>query len=128
MKFRAFIVVLVLLATGRAPATVYRMMTGDYTTINPDWSAYENGNSFDTVESGAPSQPLISTEHYAGTSSIQIQVPTDNTGNKERFEYVIAHATDTNGLHFDNARYCGFAFKLSSPAAAFNSSDLFWQA
>jgi hypothetical protein len=104
------------------------MLTGDYTTINPDWSAYENGWSYDTVESGSPVQPQISTQHFAGTNSIQIQVPTDNSGNKQRFEYVICHATDTNGLHFDNARYCGFAFKLAAPAASFQSSDLFWQA
>ncbi len=104
------------------------MMTGDYTTINANWSAYENGWTFATVESGSPFAPLISTQHYAGNYSMQIQVPTDNSGNKERFEYVIMPAADTNGLHFDNARYCGFAFKLGAPAAAFNSSDLFWQA
>ena len=112
----------------RSSATVFRMLSGDYTTINPDWSAYENGWSFDTVESGNPSQPLISTQHFAGNNSIQIQVPSDASGNKERFEYVICHATDSNGLHFDNARHCGFAFRLGSPVAAFNSSDLFWQA
>jgi hypothetical protein len=111
-----------------ARATVYRMLTGDFTTINPDWSAYENGFSFDTVESGTPFQPLVSTQHFKGNASLQIQVPTDTSGNKERFEYVIAHATAQDGLHFDNARYCGFAFKLGSPAAAFTSSDLFWQA
>ncbi|MDB6017187.1 MAG: hypothetical protein JWR19_1676 [Pedosphaera sp.] len=119
---------MILCATIRARAAVYRMLTGDYTTINPDWSAYENGRSFDTVESGSPLQPLISTQHFAGSNSIQIQVPTDTCGSKERFEYTIAHASDPDGLHFDNARYCGFAFKLGSPSAAFNSSDLFWQA
>jgi hypothetical protein len=128
MRVPALILMFAVLAVYRAPATVYRLLTGDYTIINPDWSAYENGNSFDTVESGTPSQPLVSTQHYAGNSSIQIQVPTDNTGSKERFEYVICHASAPEGLHFDNARYCGFAFKLGSPAAAFNSSDLFWQA
>lgn len=116
------------LFASRARATVFRMLTGDYTVINADWSAYENGNTFDTVESGSPLQPVISTQHYAGTGSIQIQVPTDTSGNKERFEYTIAHATDADGLHFDNSRYCGFAFKLGTNAAAFNSSDLFWQA
>jgi len=56
MKMRAVGLTLVfaLLAIERAPATVFRMLTGDYTTINPDWSAYENGNTFDTVESGSP--------------------------------------------------------------------------
>jgi hypothetical protein len=71
---------------------------------------------------------LILTQHYAGNNSIQIQVPTDNTGNKERFEYQILAAADPDGLHFDNARYSGFAFKLGALAAAFQSSDLFWQA
>jgi len=129
MMTRAFVLTLIMafLAVGQARATVFKMLTGDYTTINPDWSAYENGNTFATVESGTPFQPLISTQHFAGSHSIQIQVPMDNSGNKERFEYVISHATDADGLHFDNARYCGFAFRLASPAAAFNSSDLFWQ-
>ncbi len=116
------------LAVPKTSATVFRMLTGDYTTINADWTAYENGNSFATVESGSPLEPVISTQHYAGNESIQIQVPTDASGSKERFEYQIAAAADTNGLHFDNARYCGFAFRLGSPTAAFASSDLFWQA
>ena len=106
--------ILVLLSASTASANVYRMLTGDYTTLNPDWSAYENGNTFTTVESGTPSQPLISTQHYAGNYSIQIQVPTDNTGDKERFEYTLLPASDLNGLHFDNARYSGFAFKVAS--------------
>jgi|GEM_PF-2250479 hypothetical protein len=127
MKLHFSILVFALVAVC-SHGTVYRMLTGDYTTINPDWSAYENGWTFDTVENGSPSQPLISTQYFTGNSSIQIQVPTDGSGSKERFEYVVCHASDTNGLHFDNARYCGFAFKLGSPAAAFNSSDLFWQA
>ncbi len=124
----ALVPAFVVLAAERAPATVFRMLTGDYTIINPDRSAYENGWSFDTVESGTPLQPLIATQHFAGNGSIQIQVPTDASGTKERFEYVVAHATGPDGLHFDNARYCGFAFRLGSPAAAFSSSDLFWQA
>lgn len=128
MNSRTILFGFMLLASVSGQAAVYRMLTGDYTTINPDWSAYENGWSFDTVESGSPSQPLVSTQHFAGNYSLQIQVPTDTSGNKERFEYVVAHASDTNGLHFDNARYCGFAFKLGSPALAFTSSDLFWQA
>ena len=120
--------VLAILFVQRTPATVFRMLTGDYTTINADWSAYENGSTFATVESGSPFQPLISTQHFAGNNSIQIQVPTDNTGSKERFEYQTLAAADPDGLHFDNARYSGFVFKLGSPAAAFQSSDLFWQA
>ena len=127
MKALALIPVFLALAELPAPATVFRMLTGDYTTINPDWSAYENGYTFNTVEDGTPSSPMISTQHFTGNYSIQIQVPTDNTGNKERFEYVIAHASDSDGLHFDNARYCGFAFKVGS-SSAFTSSDLFWQA
>ena len=125
--FFALIPVLLALAAVPAPATVFRMLTGDYTTINPDWSAYENGYTFGTVEDGTPSAPLISTQHLAGSASIQIQVPTDTSGNKQRFEYVIAHASDSDGLHFDNARYCGFAFKVGS-TTGFSSSDLFWQA
>jgi len=130
MRHSSLILILISisLVTVRAPATVYRMLTGDYTAINPDWTAYENGWSFDTASNGSPSAPMISAQHFAGNNSIQIQVPTDNTGNKQRFEYVISQPADADGLHFDNARYCGFAFKLGSPAAAFNSSDLFWQA
>ena len=121
-------VVLLAFLAHPAQATVYRLLTGDYTTINADWSAYENGQTFTTVESGTPSAPVISTQHYAGNASLTIQVPTDNTGNKERFEYTLAHASDPDGLHFDNARYSGFAFRLASPAASFGSSMLFWQA
>jgi hypothetical protein len=127
MKRFAVILVFLALAAAQVQATVFRMLTGDYTSINPDWSAYENGCTYDTVEDGTPSAPLISTQHLTGSYSIQIQVPTDTSGNKERFEYVIAHASDPDGLHFDNARYCGFAFKLGS-TAGFTSSDLFWQA
>src|SRR6185295_3714261 len=130
MRYRSCILVLMLVsfAASRTPATVYRMLTGDYTTINPDWTAYENGCSFGTASNGTPSAPLISAQHFAGSNSIQIQVPTDNSGNKERFEYVISQPADVNGLHFDNARYCGFVFKFGLPAAAFTISDLFWQA
>jgi hypothetical protein len=130
VKMRALILTLAfgILTVHQTSATVFRMLTGDYTTINTDWSAYENGDTFATVESGSPLQPLISTQHFAGNNSIQIQVPTDNSGSKERFEYQIAAAADPDGLHFDNARYSGFAFKLGSPADAFQSSDLFWQA
>ena len=55
MKLRALILILAfgLLLVPRTPATVFRMLTGDYTTINPDWSAYENGSTFATVESGS---------------------------------------------------------------------------
>ena len=45
--------VLAILFVQRTPATVFRMLTGDYTTINADWSAYENGSTFATVESGS---------------------------------------------------------------------------
>jgi hypothetical protein len=126
-KVFALIPVFLALAGLSAPATLFRMLTGDYTTINPDWSAHENGYTFNPVEDGTPSAPVLSTQHFAGSYSIQVQVPTDTSGNKERFEYVIAHASDPDGLHFDNARYCGFAFKLGS-STAFTSSDLFWQA
>ena len=123
-----YAILLVILAGTNASATVYRMMTGDYTTINNDWSANEGGYTFDPVEDGSPATPVISAEHFAGKYSIGIQVPTDNSGNKERFEYKIAKAADADGLHFDNARYCGFAFKLAAPTASFGSSTLIWQA
>jgi Concanavalin A-like lectin/glucanases superfamily/Polysaccharide lyase/Bacterial Ig domain len=127
MKTLALIPLFLVLAQVQGAATVFRMLTGDYTTINADWSAYENGYTFNTVQDGTPSAPVISTQHFAGSYSIQVQVPTDTSGGKERFEYVIAHASDSDGLHFDNARYCGFAFKVGS-SAGFTSSDLFWQA
>ena len=127
MKIFALLSLCLAFAKVPVSATVFRMLTGDYTTINPDWAAYENGYTFNTVEDGTPSAPVISTQHFAGSYSIQIQVPTDTSGSKERFEYVIAHGSDSDGLHFDNARYCGFAFKVGS-SAAFTSSDLFWQA
>jgi hypothetical protein len=120
---------LVVASLVQSPATVYRVLSGDNTAINADWSASEGPWTFDTVISGSPAMPWISsTQHYSGSYSLGIQVPTDNTGNKERFEYVIAHAAEPDGLHFDNARYSGFAFKLASPAAAFGSSTLLWQA
>ncbi|TAK96410.1 MAG: hypothetical protein EPO07_14595, partial [Verrucomicrobia bacterium] len=131
MKVNAFalLVAFALFAASESSATVYRILTGDNTAINPDWSASENSRTFQTVISGSPSKPWISsTQHFSGAYSIGIQVPTDNSGEKERFEYTIAHASDPDGLHFDNARYSGFAFKLASPASSFGSSMLFWQA
>lgn len=116
------------LAASTADATVFRMLTGDYTTINSDWSASESGWSFAPVTDGALAKPSISSAHYAGNYSIAIQVPTDESGQKQRVEYKIAGAADADGLHFDNARYSGFAFKLGAPVAAFESSTLFWQA
>src|ERR1022692_4107609 len=93
----AWTLALALPAVESASATVFRMLTGDFTTINPDWTAYENGRTFATVESGSPFSPLISTQHFAGNKSIQIQLPTDNSGSKERFEYRIAAAADPDG-------------------------------
>jgi hypothetical protein len=110
------------------PNTLFRIMTGDNTTINPDWTATENGYHFDIAENGTPSAPTISPIHLYGNYSIKIQVPTDLSGNAERFEYKIAKATDSDGLHFDNYRYCGFAFMLDSASAPFLNSTIFWQA
>ena len=112
----------------RAPAGVYRELTGDFTTINSNRSASESGYTFDPVQNGSPPAPWISTEHFAGNNSIGIQVPTDHSGNTQRFEYKILKAADADGLHFDNARFSGFAFKLGSAPASFTSSTIFWQA
>ena len=75
MKAFALISAFLALAVVQVSATVFRMLTGDYTAINADWSAYENGYTFDTVEDGTPSAPVISTQHFAGSYSLQIQVP-----------------------------------------------------
>jgi len=123
-----FVALFVHLIAGATSAAVYRMMSGDHTTINPDRSATEAGDTFDPVQNGSPAAPWISTEHFAGNYSIGMQVPTDHSGNAQRFEYKILKAAETNGLHFDNARYSGFAFKLASAPAAFTGSSIFWQA
>jgi len=123
-----FVALLVHLIAGATLAAVYRMLSGDHTTINPDRSATEAGDTFDPVQNGSPAAPWISTEHFAGNYSVGMQVPTDHSGNAQRFEYKILKAAETNGLHFDNARYSGFAFKLASSPAAFTGSSIFWQA
>jgi hypothetical protein len=105
-----------------------RLLTGDSTAIAADWTASEGGHHFDVVKDGAPVQPWISSAHAAGAKSIAFQVPTDTSGHKQRVEYKIALASDADGLHFDNARYAGFAFKLGAAPAPFTSSAIFWQA
>ncbi len=52
------------------------------------------------------------------------------SGHKQRIEYKVLPAADADGLHFDNARYAGFAFQVpASPAPApFLGSAIFWQA
>ncbi len=130
MKNRTLLLISASLALsgGVSCATVYRALTGDATTINANWSASEGGNSFAVVTNGSPLKPWIATEHFAGSSSVAFQVITNLSGDTERVEYKILQAADTNGLHFDNARYSGFAFKLAAPTAPFASSTIFWQA
>jgi len=106
------------------------VLTGDGTTIRSDWKAVEAGDPYvhPVVDDGSPSKPWISTAHYVGSKSIAFQVPTDLSGARQRFEYKIAQAADSSGLHFDNARYSGFVFKIGGTAAPFLSSALIWQA
>jgi hypothetical protein len=105
-----------------------RILSGDATTIAADWTATENGIRHAVVTDGAPVKPWISSAHAFGTKSIAFQVPTDPSGHKQRVEYKVAQASDADGLHFDNARYSGFAFKLDAGSAPFTGSAIFWQA
>jgi hypothetical protein len=107
---------------------VIRKLTGDATTIRADWSAIEAGMVYETVRDGSPQMPAIVPEHFAGSAGIQLAVPTDDSGHKERIEYKLARATDPDGLHFDNARYSGFALLVPNDAAPFRNSSIFWQA
>jgi len=107
---------------------VLRLITGDNTVINSDWTASEGGYAFAVVQDGTPSEPYISSAHFTGEHSLAFSVPTDTSGHKQRVEYKIAQAADADGLHFDNARYAGFAFKLGAAPAAFTDSAIFWQA
>lgn len=128
LKLLQFALICSCLIARNSPATVFRLLTGDYTTINPDnWSATENGYSYDEVVNGSPYAPWISTNHFVDNYSIGIEVPTDTSGNKERFEYRIISNTDTNAPHFNNFRYCGFAFMLATNALPFTDSTLIWQ-
>jgi Polysaccharide lyase len=108
--------------------TVLRLITGDQTVIAPDWTASEGGDTFDVVKDGSPLEPWISSAHFAGDHSLAFGVPSDMSGHKERVEYKVAQASDRDGLHFDNARYAGFAFKLGGDPAPFLDSAIFWQA
>lgn len=107
---------------------VLRLITAEATTINPDATASEAGRTYSVVKDGMPDPPWISSAHLAGAHALAFHVPTDASGHKQRIEYKIAHASDADGLHFDNARYSGFAFKLGSDPAPFLSSALIWQA
>src|SRR5262249_18430841 len=105
-----------------------RLLTGDGTVIADDWTASEGGAHFAVVKDGAPDKPWISSAHAAGAHSIAFSVPTDTSGHKQRVEYKIARAEDADGLHFDNARYSGFAFKLGDSPMPFLGTAIFWQA
>jgi polysaccharide lyase-like protein len=107
---------------------VLRLLTGDATTIRADGSAREKGIDYTTVKDGTPELPAITTEHAFGTAGIAFTVPTDPSGHKQRIEYKLARAADADGLHFDNARYAGFAFMLPASSAPFQSSAILWQA
>jgi autotransporter-associated beta strand protein len=110
---------------------VFGLLTGDNTTINSDWSATEDGIHYDEVINGIPYEPWIAaTQHFVGNASIGIQVPDGNdaNGTKQRFEYRIISNTESNAPHFNNSRYCGFAFMLSGyPPAPITDSILIWQ-
>jgi MFS family permease len=112
----------------RAAAPPLRLLTGDVTRIADDWTASEGGAHFAIVTDGTPAKPWISTAHAFGARSLAFKVPTDMSGHKQRVEYKVLPADDADGLHFDNARYAGFAFKLEAAPAPFLGSAIFWQA
>lgn len=124
----AFILVVTVIAACHSPATEFRLLSGDNTTVHSDWNATESGNEFFVVTDGVPTKPFISTQHYLGSNSVGFTVPTDTSGNKERVEYKILRTTDPDGLTFTNARYCGFAFMLAPSPLPFTDSSIFWQA
>jgi hypothetical protein len=107
---------------------VLRLLSGDATTIAADGSASEAGRTFPTVVDGTPPMPWVSSAHAFGAKSLAFSVPTDLSGHKQRIEYKIARAEDPDGLHFDNARYTGFAFKLGAAPDPFRGTAIFWQA
>ncbi len=115
-------------ASAVAGSSVLRLITGDDTVIAADWTASEGGHTFSVVKDGTPLEPWISSAHEAGSKSLAFGVNTDTSGHKQRVEYKIAQAADVDGLHFDNARYAGFAMKLGDSPAPFTSSAIFWQA
>jgi hypothetical protein len=115
-------------AEASAAHPVLRTLTGDATAIADDWRASEAGATFDVVTDGAPAKPWISSEHFAGNASLGFRVPSDLSGHKQRVEYKLLKASDADGLHFDNARYSAFAFKLAADNAPFLGTTIFWQA
>jgi hypothetical protein len=114
--------------TQSSPGRILRLLDGD-AAIQPDGSATENGTTYPTVIDGAPQLPTIIADDQLG-NVIAFAVPTDTTGNKQRIEYKIVRAADPDGLHFDNARYAGFAVQLPADPSPqpFLSSTIFWQA
>jgi hypothetical protein len=107
-----------------------RNLTGDNIIINEDWSASTTDGSFrfETVRNGNPLMPRRSDHPGTGSAhSIAFEVPTDQSGHKERIEYKIAKASDPDGLHFDNARYSRFSFYLAAPSAPFLGSAIIYQ-
>ncbi|HUJ60664.1 MAG TPA: heparin lyase I family protein [Kofleriaceae bacterium] len=119
---------------GCAPAAaspggdVLRLLSGDATTIEADWTAREGGHRFAVVRDGAPVRPAISDHHAFGARGLAFEVPTDTSGHKQRVEYKLLEAAAPDGLHFDNARYIGFAFQLAAKPAPFLGSAIFCQA
>ena len=89
-------------ASGNGPADdpsssgvqVLRQLTGDGTTIADDWTAAEGGATFAVVKDGSPDKPYLSSAHFAGRSSLAFQVPSDDTGHKQRVEYKLLAAAD----------------------------------
>jgi hypothetical protein len=128
---RAILLPALLAAACAHPGTdgsVIRRLDGEGTVIAADWSASEDGEQFAPVKDGTPQKPWISSAHASGKGSIAFSVPTDESGQKQRVEYKIAQAADADGLHFDNDRWVGFAFKLGASPAPFEGTAIFWQA
>ena len=109
-----------------SPGRVLRVLD-NAAIIRSDGSAIENGVVFPTVVDGTPPMPSFVADPARG-NVLAFTAPTDLSGHKERIEYKLAQASDADGLHFDNARYVGFAFQLPAGPAPFLGSAIFWQA
>jgi hypothetical protein len=105
-----------------APAGRVIRLLDDSAAIGSNGLATDHGYTYSTVVDGTPSTPAIA------DGAIAFTVPTDTSGHKQRIEYKILEAADPDGLHFDNARYSGFALQLPAGQAAFLGSTIFWQA
>lgn len=110
-----------------APAgRLLRLLDGN-AAIRPDGSAFEDGVTYPTVTDGMPQLPALVSDPSLGRV-LAFTVPTDTSGHKQRIEYKLAQAVDPDGLHFDNARYAGFAFQIPATSQPFLGTAIFWQA